>query len=856
MSFALGTATGRIILDYDGTGVDAAKKDVEGLKKSSMSASDGFGKIGKTAGIAGALIVGGLAVAVNTAADFESRMSAVSAVSGATGGELDRLRDKALQLGKDTAFSASESASAIEELVKAGLSVDDVMSGAADATVALAAAGEIALPEAAAIASNAMNQFSLAADQLPKVADLIAGAANASAIDVGDLGMSLSQVGAVANLAGVSFEDTATAIALMGNAGIKGSDAGTSLKSMFMRLQPTTKKQYDLMNSLGLITDQGTSKFYDQEGQLKSLGDVSQMLQGSLKGMTKEQQQATLQTLFGSDAIRAATVLAKNGADGFDEMSDSMGKVSAADVAKTRMDNLKGSLEEMEGSLETVGIQLGTILIPYLRKLVDAISRAADWFLNLDDSTQKIIVTAIAVAGALLLIISGIIAVVSFVSAMSAAFAAVGAVVGGAMGAVLSPVLAVVAVIALVGAALYLLWQKNARFRDMVMAAWGQIKAGIAAFVSFFTGTVWPEIKSIVDLIIQSWNELKTSTSGAMTLIRNIFSIALNLMLSQWQTVWNLIVGVTRGVWTAIKGVITGALMIIKGIINTVMGVLKGDWGQAWNGIKQILRGSLTIMSGMIRGAMQVAKSIIVATWNTVKNFTSAAWRATTAVIRSALAAARGAVASAVGAILGALSSAWNSAKSKTQSAFASIVSAVKGKIGEVVGALKSLAGDILGALAGLPGQMFTKGVEIVQGLINGIKSMAGDLAGAAKSVIGDGIGKLIPGSPVKEGPLRVLNQGYAGKKIVQMIIEGIDYMAPNLYGAMAAATGGAAPIDYGANGATLRRGVVASKSRGNNVMNMRGVLSIDADGIAFIRGVAEDVVDEANDDNNRRRQM
>jgi TP901 family phage tail tape measure protein len=354
MSYNLGTAEGVITTSYNGKGADAAKKDIDGLQKSTMSTGEAVGKVGNTAGIAGAAIA---------AANFEQRMSAVQAVSGASGDEMDQLTKKALQLGKDTSFSAGEAALAIEELVKAGVSVPDVMNGAADATVALAAAGEIDLPEAAAIASNAMNQFNLSAQEMPKIADLIAGAANSSAIDVKDFGYSLSQVGAVANLAGASFDDTAAAIALMGNAGIKGSDAGTSLKTMLTNLQPQTTKAANLMKDLGLMTEDGANQFYDAQGNLKSFSDIAGLLQNSLKGLTAQQKQQALTTLFGSDAVRGAAVFANQGAAGFDKMATSMTKIKAADVAKTRLDNFKGSLEAMKGSLETTGIIIGQIFL-------------------------------------------------------------------------------------------------------------------------------------------------------------------------------------------------------------------------------------------------------------------------------------------------------------------------------------------------------------------------------------------------------------------------------------------------------------------------------------------------------------
>jgi TP901 family phage tail tape measure protein len=381
----LGTARGKLLIDGSQARAELKRtaSSAEDFRKNSErsggAAAGAMKKAGKGVAIAAVGIAAAFLLAVNSAANFEQRISAIGAVTGASAEDLENVRQKTLQLGKDTKFSAGEAASAIEELAKAGLTLPDILNGAADATVNLAAAGEIDLPQAAIIASNAMNQFGLAAKQMPKVADDIAGAANASAIDVAQFGQSLSQVGAVANLAGLSFHDTAVAIAEMGDAGIKGSDAGTSLKTFLQNLIPTTKQQIDLSKKLGLITKDGSNAFFDQKGKVKGLADVSQTLQGALKGMGEEQKLATLGILFGSDAIRAAAVLADKGAAGYDKMSKSMGKVKAADVAKKRMDNLKGSIEQMKGSAETLAIVLGESLQGAIRSVVDG----ATGFLNM-----------------------------------------------------------------------------------------------------------------------------------------------------------------------------------------------------------------------------------------------------------------------------------------------------------------------------------------------------------------------------------------------------------------------------------------------------------------------------------------
>lgn len=490
--YNLGTARGVIEIDYNGRGPTQASKDLRGVGSTAEDSAKRTRRAGTQMASAGAIIAGGLALAVNSAADFEKQLSGIESVSGATGDQMEQIRNKALQLGKDTVFSASESANAIEELVKAGVSVQGVMNGAADATVALAAAGGVSMPEAATIASNAMNQFGLAAKQLPGVADAIAGAANASAIDVSDFGYSLGQVGAVAHLAGVDFNDTATAIALMGNAGIRGSDAGTSLKSMFQRLQPTTAKQAATMKELGIITADGSNKFYDAQGNMKSLADVAQVLQGSLKGMTKQQKQATLNTLFGSDAIRAAAIVSDAGSKGFDKMAKSMGKVTAADVAAKRMDNLKGSIEQLKGSLETLMIQIGTPMLHGMRTMVDAITSVLNVVLGLPEPLLRAVTVFAQVLAAGLLLTGMFLKIRAAIQAGGLATA----LLTGPLGLIL------VAIAALVAAFVYF-YTTNAKFRKFVQDMGKAIQEGLGKALEWLI----PRLQEFGKFLVQVFND-------------------------------------------------------------------------------------------------------------------------------------------------------------------------------------------------------------------------------------------------------------------------------------------------------------------------------------------------------------
>jgi phage-related protein len=922
MAYDIGTARGVIEMEYNGRGVQEAVADVEGLEKKGGSATEAFGQVGRTAGIAGAAIATGLAAGVYAAANFEQRMSAVKAVSGATAGEMDSLSAKALQLGKDTSFSATESASAIEELVKAGLSVDDVLNGAADATVALAAAGEIALPEAASIAANAMNQFNLSAEDMVNVTDNIAGAANSSAIDVSDFGQSLQQVGAVANLAGVSFDDTATAIALLGNAGIKGSDAGTSLKSMFSRLQPTTQKQIDTMMGLNLLTldtgksmqvlaqngmkpasdstkdvqaamaqlgaemsnsEVGSAKqakatqdlmlktgalsnaFYDEHGNLKNLSAVSGALQKSLKGMTAQQKQAALQTLFGSDAIRAAAILSNEGAKGFDKMAASMEKTSAAQVAADRLDNFNGKLEQLKGSVETAGITVGGVFLPALTSMVNGITAAVNAFLNLGSGTQKFIAVALASVAGILLMAAAIIKIVTFVMRLRAALILIRAAFATTWVAALGPIALVIAAVAAIVAIIVYLWKTNDTFRNAIITAWNAIKSAVQAVMGFFGSipgafeAVWNAIKggvsAVVAFIGEHWRTLISIFLGPLGMVIALvtkfwpqitaaFSAGIAVLRAIWQGFWNTFGGVITAAWNVVVQLVRLGWIIVRGLFIAFMQGIVTLMRAGWAILTGVVRVAWAAIRAVVSAGVAVVRSVVSAGMNAVRAVFSAVWNAVAAVVSAVWGRIGGTVMAGVSRVRSAISSAWNAVKSITTStwnAVVSVISSAVGRIGETVG---RIFGIVTGALAGAGSWLVNAGAELVQGLIDGITSKLDDVAGAISSVAGKVKG-FLPGSPVKEGPLKVLNRGHSGKEIVQMVIEGIADMATPLQDAMDSAMPSvAAPgIATPAPGTTPRPRGRGARGGPRELRMVRGHLSLDKSGRAFITGVAEESV-------------
>lgn len=316
------------------------------------------------AGGAGLAMVGAFGAAVVHAAKFEKQMSEVSAVTGASAAELDRLSEAALKAGEDSQYSATEAAKAQAELGKAGLSTADILGGALTGSLDLAAAGSLDLAEAAEIAAKTMNMFNLGGADVSHIADLLAAAANKSATDVHEMGEALKQSGLAANGAGMSLEDTVGTLAAFADRALAGSDGGTSLKTALMMLQAPTEKSAKLMKELGI-------EAYDASGNFVGTARLAGELQDSLGGLTQEQRNAALATIFGSDAMRAANALYDLGETGIRQYVAAVDDQGAASrVAAEKTDNLAGDIERLTGSLETLAIESGSGATSGLRKLV------------------------------------------------------------------------------------------------------------------------------------------------------------------------------------------------------------------------------------------------------------------------------------------------------------------------------------------------------------------------------------------------------------------------------------------------------------------------------------------------------
>lgn len=316
---------------------------------------------------------------VGVAGDFEQTLNVLGATSGATGAQLDQVAAKAKALGADLALpatSAQDAAQVMLELSKAGFSVEDSMN-AAKGALQLSAAAQVDAAKAAEITAGAINAFGLAATDAVRVADLLAAGANASSASMTDLSQGLQQAGFMFHAVGMPIEDLVTSLAALTNVGLTGSDAGTALKNAITRLVNPTKKAAELMEKLGFSA-------YDANGKMKPLTQIITDLQGAFVGMTDEQKNAALGTIFLSDGMKAMIPLLGLGASGFNDLkSKVMVAGSAADVAGAQMKGWNGAVASTQSQMETLQLIIGTLLknalTPLLFKVADAASKFTTW---------------------------------------------------------------------------------------------------------------------------------------------------------------------------------------------------------------------------------------------------------------------------------------------------------------------------------------------------------------------------------------------------------------------------------------------------------------------------------------------
>lgn len=397
-----------------------ATRDLGSASEKLAQQRQAFEQLGRTGIVLGAAIGAGVGLAVAKFADFDEAISHVAATGEDARGSLEGLRQAALDAGAETVFSATESANAIEELAKAGVSASDILGGGLAGALDLAAAGGLGVADAAAVSATALKQFELNGEDASHVADLLAAGAGKAMGDVSDMGQALNQAGLVANQFGLSIEETVGTLSAFASAGMLGSDAGTSMRTMLLRLANPTEEVKTLMKDLGI-------EAYDAGGNFIGLSGLAGELETGLAGMTQAQKDTTLAMIFGQDAIRGANILLREGAEGIDEWTakvDDQGY--AAETAATRLDNLKGDLEQLGGAFETALISSGSAANDTLRFLTQAATEGVDVFNAMPGPVQGASLGVAALASAALLGGGAFFTLVPKVAEFNAALATMG----------------------------------------------------------------------------------------------------------------------------------------------------------------------------------------------------------------------------------------------------------------------------------------------------------------------------------------------------------------------------------------------------------------------------------------------
>lgn len=620
MAVDVGSAVGYLDLDISGflAGLRSAQSEADSATKNiATKIGSNLQSVGKSITSAGKTltthvtvpIVGLGTAAVKTTSDFESAMSKVSAISGATGSDLDALNQKAQEMGAKTKFSATESAEAFTYMAMAGWKTEDMLQGI-DGIMALAAADGLDLATTSDIVTDALTAFGLSADDSGHFADVLAAAASNANTNVSLLGESFKYAAPVAGALGYSAEDTAIALGLMANAGIKGSQGGTALRSSLSRLIKPTDNAAALMEQYGL-------SMTNADGSMKSLGEVMEMLRTKMGGLSEAEQAQAAATLFGQEAMSGMLAIINASDSDYEKLTSAIygADGAAQQMADTMLDNLSGQLTLLKSALEGLAIQFGEILMPYIKQFVQWLQNLVQKLQEMTPEQKEQIVKWAAFAAAIgpvLLavgkLVTGIGNVISVFGKLKTAIPAVkGALVAvkGAIAGISAPVVAVVAVIGTLVAAFATLWKTNEEFRNKITAIWNQIKG---TFDKLCQGIVDRlnklgfDFENIGEVLKAIWKGfcdfLAPIFEGVFQNIANTFDTIVNVILGildffiaiftgDWEGAWDAIKGIFESIWNGIVAWFQNIGNTLLGILDVICGWFGTTWDNTWNSIKQ-----------------------------------------------------------------------------------------------------------------------------------------------------------------------------------------------------------------------------------------------------------------------------
>lgn len=740
-------------------------------------------------------VIGGLGVAaVKTAADFDSSMSQVAAISGATGDDLQALRDKAREMGEKTKFSASEAADAMTYMAMAGWKSKDMISGI-DGIMSLAAASGEDLVTTSDIVTDALTAFGLSAKDSGHFADILAAASSNANTNVSMMGETFKYCAPIAGALGFSAEDTAEAIGLMANAGIKSSQAGTALRTIMNNLAGDVKISGKAIGEVTIATT-------NADGSMRDLSDILTDCRVAFGNLTESEKANAAESLVGKNAMSGFLALMNAAPEDIAKLSGAIDNCdgSAEKMAATMQDNLAGQLTILKSQLQELAISFGEILMPAIRSIVSKIQDFVNKLNGMDEGTKQAIVKIgllVAAIGPLLIVIGN---VISKTGTALRAFSSLGKGVlqlsynfkngiglagklGTALGGISAPVLAVVAVIATLVAAFMHLWNTNDGFREAIIGTWNRIKETVSGFCQGIVdrlNALGFEFKDILDVLKTAWdafcsllapvfegvfNNIANILSTVTGVITGILDVFIGIFTGNWSQAWTGVKEIFSSIWNGISSFFSNILNVIKGVADVVLGWFGTSWNEVWTNVKtffeniwngivsffksvwdgtcntvktavmligSILQAAFDIITLPFRLIWENCKEIITSTWQKIKDTVTTVINAVSSVISTVMEAIKNVFSTVWTAISTKVSTVVNTMKSVITTVF----NAIKSVASTIWNGIKTAISSVVDGISSKVSSVFNSVKNTVSSVFNGIKSMATTVWNGIKNAI------------------------------------------------------------------------------------------------------------------------
>lgn len=752
------------------TNTALSKIDVAGQKMEAVGNSiAGAGK--KMMGVT--TVIGGVGVAaVKTAADFDSAMSQVAAVSGATGKDFDALRNKAREMGAKTKFSATEAAEAMNYMAMAGWKTEDMLSGI-EGIMNLAAASGEDLATTSDIVTDALTAFGLSAKDSGHFADILAAASSNANTNVSMMGETFKYCAPIAGALGFSAEDTAEAIGLMANAGIKSSQAGTALRTIMNNLAGDVKISGKAIGDVTIATT-------NADGSMRDLSDILADCRSAFGNLTESEKAQAAESLVGKNAMSGFLALMNAGEGDIDKLSSAIDNCdgSAEKMAMTMQDNLAGQITILKSQLQELAISFGDILMPAIRSIVSKLQGFVDKLNGMDEGTKRTIATIallVASIGPLLIIIGtaiskigvamqGFVKLANGISKLKVAVQGGAGVLGklsAALGGISAPVLAVVAVIAVLVAAFVHLWKTNEGFRDAIIWTWNRIKDTISGFCQGIVdrlNALGFQFTDIVDVLKTVWNgfcqvlapifegvfnniaNILSTVTGVITGILDVF---IGIFTGNWSQAWNGIKEMFSSIWNGISSFFSNILNVIKGVADVVLSWFGTSWNEVWTNIKTFFEGIWNGIAAFFTTIWETLKNVVTVGIMAIGSILSAAfdiitlpfrfiWENCKEIIISVWDAIKSKVSTVIQAVASIISTVMNTIKT----VFTTVWNAIKTVVTTVVNAIKSVVTTVFNAIKSTTTTVWNAIKTAVTTPVNAIKSTVTSVFNSVKSTV------------------------------------------------------------------------------------------------------------------------